>query len=398
MGIIEELSTLNAVYDESIIAEEYHTHAPYASTTLNNNDEIRIPVHQQDLYTKPSRSYLVVEGTIHGAEDKLDATLKTVNNFAAFLFEEIRYEIAGTEVDRVRNVGIASIMKNAISLRFGEKNGLATAGWTKDFKSSLISIDGKFTIYLPLRMIMGFFEDYDREILNVKQELVLLRSSTDDYAMHTDKTYKITLNKVVWKIPYIQYSHDDRVELLKWVEQDRPVTMAFRKWTLYEYPSLPAASEHTWTVKTSSQLDKPRYAIIGFQTDKKKKNADSAVFDDIGIDNVKIYLNSVYYPYDNMNGDLALRYEMMKAFYEAYYGKKSYEPLIDYDTFKSTFPFIFIDCSKQNDLLKTGSVDVKLEFKKKSGTFAANTNAYCLMMSDCVMQYLPLTGTVRPSV
>ena len=48
--------------DNSITNFEYHTHQPYAATTLNNNDEIRIPIQTQDLYTFPGQSFLYVEG------------------------------------------------------------------------------------------------------------------------------------------------------------------------------------------------------------------------------------------------------------------------------------------------------------------------------------------------
>ena len=44
--------TQGPTFDETIWEKEYHTHNPYASSKLNNNDEIRIPIQQQDIYTQ----------------------------------------------------------------------------------------------------------------------------------------------------------------------------------------------------------------------------------------------------------------------------------------------------------------------------------------------------------
>ena len=47
--------------DDSIVGLAYHTHLPYTSTTYNSNDEIRIPINQQDVYTLPCESYLHIK-------------------------------------------------------------------------------------------------------------------------------------------------------------------------------------------------------------------------------------------------------------------------------------------------------------------------------------------------
>ncbi|RZF35535.1 hypothetical protein LSTR_LSTR010226 [Laodelphax striatellus] len=52
--------------DNSIIGYEYHSHAPY-TTSFKANDEIRIPIQQQDIYTIPSESYLHVEFKVTNA-------------------------------------------------------------------------------------------------------------------------------------------------------------------------------------------------------------------------------------------------------------------------------------------------------------------------------------------
>ena len=87
---------------------------PFANTTFGHSDEIKIPIQQQD--TLPCESFLYVEGrlTVKKKNDQMPTTL--VNNYVAFMFDEIRYELNGVEIDRNRNVGITSTLKNYVSL------------------------------------------------------------------------------------------------------------------------------------------------------------------------------------------------------------------------------------------------------------------------------------------
>lgn len=75
-------------FDESVTSLEWHSHSPYSSNSFNNSDEIRIPVHMQDVYTLPSRSFLQIEGKITKKADKPDdVTTELVGNCVAFLFD-----------------------------------------------------------------------------------------------------------------------------------------------------------------------------------------------------------------------------------------------------------------------------------------------------------------------
>lgn len=100
--------------DRSISNYQYHTHQPYAATTFNNNDEIRIPIQTQDLYTLPGQSYLYIEGKVLTTKDEYSAHVSFVNNGIAYLFDEIRFELGGLVVDRIRNPGITSTRDGAL--------------------------------------------------------------------------------------------------------------------------------------------------------------------------------------------------------------------------------------------------------------------------------------------
>lgn len=102
--------------DESIIKKDYHTYTPYLQS-FNNNDEIRISIQNQDLYLLPNESYIYVEGTILNKDDSFIANIfKMKSNIIPYLFDEIRYEINGIEIDRTRYLGISNTIKNYVSL------------------------------------------------------------------------------------------------------------------------------------------------------------------------------------------------------------------------------------------------------------------------------------------
>lgn len=381
-------------YSDTVTGFEYHSHKPYASSTFNNNDEIRIPISQQDIITAPYESVLHVTGKVEGKNNagaKVDVAL--VNNAIAHLFEDIRYELNGIEVDRTKNTGITSTIKNLLSITTGEQDTLRNACWLGPDKT--LNVDGDFSFSVPLKLLLGFFEDYRKVIVNVKQELILLRSVTDKNAVFTQAdNLTLTIKSLYWRVPHITVSDTFRLKLLQKVEKDIPVHVPFRSWELHEYPSLPQTTRQSWTIKTSNQLEKPRFVILAFQTDRKSSASKNAsLFDSCKLTNVKLYLNSQYFPYDNIHGDISLFYDMFMRFQSSYYGKTSC-PVVSLDTFKDKTPLYVIDCSHQNDSIKVGPVDVRLEFEAKEN-FPDKTTAYCLLLHDSYYSYTLLSGSVK---
>ena len=141
-------------------------------------------------------------------------------------------------------------------------------------------------------------------------------------------------------------------------------------------------------------MEKPRFVILAFQTDRKNSvTKDMSVFDGCKLRDVKLYLNSNYYPYDNIRGDKTLFYEMFANFHFSYYNEMNC-PSLDYTEFINKAPLYVIDCSHQDDTLKSGPVDVRLEFEADTN-FPDKTTAYCLLLHDSLMAYSLLTGNVK---
>lgn len=387
--------TAKAQYDESVTEYEYRSHAPFTSTTFNTNDELRITIQQQESFTLPSDSVLHIVGTLTKPDGKTeDQDLGIDNNGISFLFDEIRYELGGTVVDRVRNVGITSLLHALVTLTPEREKRLENASWSG--QGELMKLKD-FSFCVPLKHLMGFFEDYNKIIMNQKQELVMLLSSTFSNVVlksnSADGTeFKLTITSIHWRVPHVKVSDEYKLALLNVLQQDKMLQMPFRSWELYEYPTLPETTKQSWTIKTSSHLEKPRYVILAFQTDRKntaKKRCSQ--FDGCNLRDIKLLLNTEQYPYENIKGDVSLMYELYARFQSSYFNTAQH-PLLSLSTFKGS-PIYVIDCSKQNDSLKVGPVDVRLEFEATTA-FPPKTTAYCLIIHDSLVEYSPLTGIV----
>jgi len=67
------------------------------------------------------------------------------------MFDEIRYELNGVEIDRNRNVGITS-MKNYVSLTYNKALIMRNARW--DIISTIP--EGYFNFCVPLNTLLSF--------------------------------------------------------------------------------------------------------------------------------------------------------------------------------------------------------------------------------------------------
>ena len=409
----ESILNINAPvqFNNEISNYELHAHQSFGSTSFDNSDEIRISIQNQDLFVLPSKSYIHISGKLThqrvaaNPEDPIaDMLILTlVNNAMCFLFDEMRYELNGVLVDKSKNVGITSTMKNYLSL--SSRMNYENAGWINQIGMKLINDDGYFDICVPLKMIFGFAEDYQKIIVNAKHELIMIRSRSNINSIVRDNEtvpdmpeFDLKITKIEWLVPYVMLSNKNKIDIMKYIQKDPVISIGFRSWDLYEYPLLPRTTHHIWTVKTATQLEKPRYVILCFQTDRKNDwKKDVTHFDHCKITNIKLYLNSQIFPYGNLNLDIeknqfSLLYDMYANFAESYYGSKI--DLMTKDNFIKKSPLIVIDCSKQNEFLKTGAVDVRLEFESKEN-FPQGTSAYCLILHDKIIEYRPISGIVH---
>lgn len=406
--------------DNSIVSYEFHSHQPFGSTSFDNNDEIRISIPEIDNYTLPSESVLYVEGSVRklaldGSVTKdASKTAKLINNPVAFMFSDIRYLINGVQVDSVRNVGITSCMKGYMSFTPSDVLKLENAGWSIEsdatdatkrgiIKATSNALDGNgnFGLSVPLSTILGVAEDFKKILMNVRQELVLIRNNedTDVIVNSVEESLKLSIDKIVWRVPHVAVGLREQLALTKLSGRNVDMHIPFRSWEIHEYPSLPRSTKQSWAVKTAPQLETPRFIIIGFQTAKKGKTKENmAKFDNIGLTNMMVFLNGERYPYDNLNIDFesnhfAVLYDMYARFQHSYYYKAN-EPLLSPSQFVENAPLIGIDCSYQAEALHKSGVEIRIEYSTKKEIPDATT-AYCLILHDKAFQYSPLTKIVK---
>lgn len=396
---------------ERLTKLEYRPHEPYASARYNTSDEIIIPFSQPGEYVLPSKSYLYVEGTL-SKHDRY--TLAP--NAIAHAFDEIKLFLNGELVDKTNYPGITSNMKAYASFSKSTVNGLHQAGWmmpsTTKAINPCVDIDsGTFSACVPLNTLMGYAEDYQQVLVNVRLELVLNRSASNANmiiprlppATGTASTGspELSVKKIVWYIPYVTPSDTEKLQLLSILEKDDPITMGFRSWNLVVYPTLPTNKEISWTLKSSTDFEKPRYIIFGLKTNLQKNvEKDVTLFNHCKLTNIRLHIGSQIFPYSRMNLDFSSKrvpvlYQMYADFQRSYYSKEWSEPMLTYDEFISLAPIVVIDCSHQIES-NTGSnvVDVRIDFET-SEEIPANTSAYCLMLQDTIITYSPLSGVVR---
>ncbi|XP_026825420.1 uncharacterized protein LOC105282200 [Ooceraea biroi] len=215
-------------------------------------------------------------------------------------------------------------------------------------------------------MLLGFCEDYKRVVINARHELILIRSRNDNNSLLGDPALepKIELFKIQWRMPHALLNAVNKLSMLRALESGRYLSMTFRSWDLYEFPLLQSTTKHSWTVKAATQLEKPRYVIFALQTGRKNvMSQDVTIFDDCKLTNVKLYLNSECYPYDDLNLDFernkyVILYDMYSRFRRAYYRCDCAEAYLTTTNFLLRGPFMVIDCSRQNESIKSATVDV----------------------------------------
>lgn len=391
-------------FDDRVIRKEVHSHFPYYSTSYGYNDEIRIPISQQDVCTLPAESYIYIEGETTGIAAGVTGFVDS--NGILALFSEIRYEICGIEIDRSRNPGITSSMKNYISFSENEHENTEHTGWdpfTATPNQNIVS-GTKFNACIPLKYILGFAEDYQNILINVKQELILRRSNHDKnlfFLSAASDTAKVDIKKIIWKVPYVYMSDNEKIKILKHIQHDSSIEIAFRSWDLYEYPILPTNSKkEIWNIKTSTNMEKPRYLIFGFQTGRCDDVTKMfSKFDHSSFRNIKVFLNSEFFPYESLEIDFltnkyTVLFEMFSKFRNSYYENNSLNSGMRMELFKEYSPLVVIDCSKQNEYLKSGTVDVKVEIESNDN-FNNKTTLYCLILHDRIATYSPLSNIVK---
>jgi len=208
---------------------------------------------------------------------------------------------------------------------------------------------------------------------------------------------KITIESIDWKLPYVELSDTLKNYYLKTLKNDMAITIPFRKWELYENHSLPPGKSCTWNIKMVNNTDRILWFALAFHTNKDHKyNESMRAFQSIGLKNMKVFINSKYYPYDNQNTE----YWHYDPFYqeichfEPSYNSQNFSlvtaPFRTKDYFDTVFPIFLVNLSYRDLSVKTGVSDLKVYFETHNN-IPENTVAYGILIYETIFQNKPLS-------
>lgn len=388
-------------FDDSIRRIEERTYYPYVKS-FGNNDIIEITVNQSDSWFLMSESSISIRGKLEKTAG--EGNVELAMNAPAFFFDSITYEQCGREIETVRDPGRLSTIKGYLLYEPAHSKDLYIAGWNYPQRPAVTATDNSFHFIVPLKHLFGIFNSYNRVTCG-KQTIRLVRARSDNDCLiitqkpQSETTAKITIDNIELKLIHVFPNDEIKLDLLQAVKRDAPIIIPFMRWEIHELPALKTgATREIWSVKTSSALESPRFVIVAFQTDRTVNSAkDPTLFDHINITNIRLSLNSDYWPNERMmldfsKNDFMQAYKNYADFSYSYCGEKR-PLLLDYVAFHSHCLFV-IDCSRREDSMKSSTVDIKLDIETKDG-FPNRTKALCVIVHDCLMEYLPLSEIVR---
>ena len=414
------------IKDDSIDKYEEIEYEPVAGTNLNSpGQDIRLTIETQDIFTRPSESYLIVEGRLlkddnnsYGNNDLITLT----NNGIMHLFKRIRYDLSGQEIENIMNVGQATTMLGLLKYPddFSKSKGLNQL-WYKDTTENADDDNvgylyrryyiirnsnpkGSFSFRIPLKYIFGFCEDYDKVVYGLKHNLTLTRNDDNNAIFKSDATAgnpaadvvvngKVILSKISWFMPHVTPADRDKMELYKIIERKEKIPVGYRM-IQCDSASIPQAIAFSWRFSVKSSPEVPRFIIVGFQTNKiGNQKTNPSLFDNVNVSNIYVMLNSMRYPtadynisflgqkYSRVYGDAA---EFRSKFFNM--DELISSPNINPTEYRNLYPLFLFDVSKQSEKLKYSTTDIQIKMH-----FSANVNpgtqAYAVIISDRLINF-----------
>jgi hypothetical protein len=421
------------IFDNSIESFQYSDYSPQSQHNLDNSGGIiQIDINASDAYLIPSKSYIHIKGQLVRRDNNNpypnNTEIALVNNAMMYLFESISYQIGTQVVETISSPGQITSMLGYLSYPddFNTSSGLLSC-WSKDTTSNADSSkyaasvaapvagyiprenanynqgfavrkgllfdsnpNGHFSFLIPFDHIFGF-GSYNKVIYNIKHTLKFTRKSTDNLAIHRAggvQDGKIKLTSITWRVPEVKLELSKLMEIRNVIESKQPISVGFQARNT-DSAVVSQTREFAWRINVISGIEKPRWIIVGFQTDKNDtQEQNPAVFDNLNLENAYVKLNSDKYPAEDITfnfetNDYALLYEMFDNFKKEYYGFNSLVGCtqVNFSTFKSLFPIIVFDVRHQSEKLAVGIIDMQLRFKFRDAV-PANTTAYVTIISD----------------
>ena len=403
---------------DAIKSYEYNEYQPTSGSNLNIPGNITIYIENQDEFYHPRRSYLLVEGDLlkagaagrYGVHD----SVALANNGIMHLFSNVKYELAGQEIESVNNPGIAGVLMGTSKFAYDYGSGAGMVQcWSPQTTDTVLGERGflrrqeyiinksvpigTFSFAIELENLFGFCEDYDKVVYGMRHKLTLVRKNDDDAIQRVADpgAGKVVLSKVAWLMPRVHPNDEAKFSLYNIIDEKVELHAGFRM-RQCSSAEIPANSTtFDWRLGVRTSPEKPRHLLIAFQKERsgdQVKNASQ--FDHLGATEVSVVLNDTKYPARDVIADFPSHkfieyYKMFTEFTRDYYGL---DPLtassfVDPVTYKEEFPIFYFDVSRQSERITQSVVDIKVKMR-----FSANVGnhviAHALLISDRRLKFL----------
>ena len=224
-----------------------------------------------------------------------------------YLFSSLKLILAGQKVEHVNYPGHATLLLGLVSYSSDYQKGCGlTQGWVPDTSSvaavtnggfamrqqSLIrrpDPKGSFQYVIPIRHIFGFMDDYSNVTYGMRDTLQLIRKNGDDALFRTADAGvgKVKLSKLTWSVPIFQPNDVRKVNLYKSIGSNNVIPVSFRMRRCETFTVLQATST-VYQLGVSSAPEKPRWILVGLQTDKSGTLVrNAALFDHCNFTNMQ---------------------------------------------------------------------------------------------------------------
>ena len=185
----------------------------------------------------------------------------------------------------------------------------------------------------------------------------------------------------------------EKLNLYKTIESKTSLDVGYRM-RQCDTITVPESTSFSWRLAVKSSPEKPRWVILGFQTEKDgNQQQNPSIFDHCNLTNAYVMLNSTRYPAIDYQLNFAQQkysrmYKEAADFRKNYFGmdelisNSNINP-VDY---KTLFPLYVFDVSKQSERLKNSITDINIK-AQFSANVPANTQAFAIVISDRILKF-----------
>ena len=145
-----------------------------------------------------------------------------------------------------------------------------------------------------MKHIFDFCEDYDKIVYGLKHTLTLVRKTDDDTILREAAAGagKVSLDNILWFMPHVFPADAKKNSIYKTIESKVKLPVAHRT-RQCDMLSVPESTSFTWRLSVKTAPEKPRFIIVGFQTDKDgDQTKNPSTFNHVILKNAYVALNS----------------------------------------------------------------------------------------------------------